>query len=88
MQKNLSKKIPFVAKATMTTALEYRGEVTLQDLVDNNYLEVSKTDDQKAVLDALYQFSKSLDGGLFVEPSHYSGSWSIDEVDSPLKELS
>jgi hypothetical protein len=78
---NLNKPMPFIARATMTTDLEYTGHVTLQRLIDSNYLRQSEIGDEKAILAALHQYSKDLDGGEFVESEGSSGSWSIEGVD-------
>ncbi|USD59035.1 hypothetical protein J4N45_10885 [Vibrio sp. SCSIO 43140] len=78
---DLNKPMSFVAKAVMTTELEYKGSVTLQDLIEMDYLEEGDVQNQEAVNRALYLYSKDLDGGYFVEREGMnSEGWHLDNA--------
>ncbi|ELP6118950.1 hypothetical protein QTV43_000063 [Vibrio vulnificus] len=77
---DLNAPVSFVAKATMTTYLEYKGNVTLQELIEGGYLESSTASDDKAVQEAINQYSQNLDGGEFVKSPKHDGDWSLDSV--------
>ncbi|MFM2668711.1 hypothetical protein AAFX24_28610 [Vibrio mediterranei] len=70
----------FIAKATMTTELEYKGEVTLLTLIHNDLLNERDAENEDAIQSALTNYSKYLDGGEFVEKEGFSGSWDINDV--------
>ncbi|MEZ8028352.1 hypothetical protein [Enterovibrio norvegicus] len=77
---DLDKPMPFFAKVVMTTDLEYKGHVTLQELIDGDYLEDTEAGDEEAVLGALRQYSKNLGGEKFVKRKGSSGSWTMDDA--------
>jgi len=75
---DLNAPVSFLAKATMTTYLEYKGEVTLQELIEGDYLESSAASDDKAVQEAINQYSQDLDGGVFVKSEKLAGDWALN----------
>ncbi|MEZ9701572.1 hypothetical protein AB4455_06465 [Vibrio sp. 10N.261.46.E12] len=78
---NYQTSIPLVVKATMTSDLEYKGTVTIQDLIEQHYLDESEVNNNDSIESAIKNYSKDLDGGEFIEKEGYSGSWTIDSVD-------
>lgn len=72
---DLNKPMKFIALATMTTNLEYKGEVTLQSLIEDGYLDASDVNDSKEVRGALNQYSKDLGGELFTKPEGSTSDW-------------
>lgn len=83
---NNLKAIPLVVKATMTTELEYKGTVTIQDLIEEQYLTESEATNKESVERAINRYSKFLDGGEFIEREGNSGSWTIDSVDCSVED--
>ncbi|NOH31559.1 hypothetical protein [Vibrio mediterranei] len=77
---DLNKPRSFIVKATMTTELECKGEVTLLTLIDHKLLNERDVENEGAIQSALTNYSKYLDGGEFVEKEGFSGSWDIDDV--------
>ena len=81
---NNLKAIPLVVKATMTTEIEYKGTVTIQDLIEQHYLDESEVNNNDSIESAIKNYSKDLDGGEFIEKEGYTGSWTIDSIDFSL----
>ncbi|CAH6938167.1 conserved hypothetical protein [Vibrio chagasii] len=83
---NNQRAIPLVVKATMTTELEYKGTVTIQDLIEEQYLNENEATNKESVERAINRYSRFLDGGEFIEREGNSGSWTVDRVDYSVEE--
>lgn len=79
--RDLNEPMSFVAKAVMSTELEYKGSVTLRELIEMDYLIEGDVQNQDAINKALNLYAKDLDGGCFVErKGMFSGGWDVDSA--------